>query len=66
MSKHFRLDTKGLKNVTGEYDESGCVIEEETALYAFGRNGEKLPSNAIKGYENLKKLFKKEAYESIK
>lgn len=59
MSKHFRLDTKGLKNAAGDYDESGCVIEEETALYAFGPNGELLPSNAIQGYENLEKLFNK-------
>lgn len=58
ITKHFRLDTRGLKNAAGDYDESRCVIEEETALYAFGPNGENLPSNAIKGYENLEKLFK--------
>src|SRR5690606_8015551 len=58
ITKHFRLDTQGLKNAAGDYDESRCVIEEETALYAFGPNGENLPSNAIKGYENLEKLFK--------
>ncbi|RZF59875.1 DUF4974 domain-containing protein [Sphingobacterium corticibacterium] len=58
MHKHFRLHTKELKNATGDYDESGCVIEEETALYAFGPNGENLPSNAIQGYENLEELFK--------
>lgn len=57
ISKHFGLDTKRLKNAAGEYDESGCVIEEEKALYAFGPNGENLPSNAIHGYENLEKLF---------
>ncbi|PRD54164.1 alpha/beta hydrolase family protein [Sphingobacterium gobiense] len=60
ISKHFNLDTKGLKNATGDYDESGCVIEEENALYAFGPHGENLPSNAIHGYENLEKLFKDE------
>lgn len=58
ISKHFGLDTKGLKNAAGDYDESGCVIEEEKALYAFGPNGENLPSNAIQGYENLEQLFK--------
>jgi len=58
MHKHFRLHTKELKNATGDYDESGCVIEEETALYAFGPNGENLPSNAIQGYESLEELFK--------
>lgn len=66
ISQHFGLDTKGLKNAAGDYDESGCVIEEETALYAFGPNGENLPSNAIQGYENLEKLFKDEDDENIK
>lgn len=58
ISKHFGLDAKGLKNAVGDYDESNCVIEEETALYAFGPDGQQLPSNAIQGYENLEKLFK--------
>lgn len=66
ISQHFGLDTKGLKNAAGDYDESGCVIEEETALYAFGPDGENLPSNAVQGYENLEKLFKDLTYESIK
>lgn len=57
ISRHFRLDTSRLKNAAGDYDESGCVIEEEKTLYAFGPNGELLPSNAIQGYENLEKLF---------
>ncbi|TYR38003.1 acetylxylan esterase [Sphingobacterium phlebotomi] len=58
IAKHFGLDTSGLKNAAGDYDESGCVIEDEKTLYAFGPNGELLPSNAIQGYENLEKLFK--------
>lgn len=58
LAKHFALGTKALKNVAGDYDESGCVIEEEAALYAFGPNGEHLPPHAIQGYENLEKLFK--------
>lgn len=58
--KHFNLNVKGLKNEAGDYDESGCVIEEETALFAFGPKGENLPANAIHGYENLEKLFKDE------
>ncbi|HLS95861.1 MAG TPA: DUF4974 domain-containing protein [Sphingobacterium sp.] len=66
ISKHFGLDTKGLKNEAGDYDESGCAIEEEKALYAFGPNGENLPSNAIQGYKNLEQLFKNEQHEAIK
>lgn len=57
LVKHFGLDNKGLKNAAGDYDESRCVLEEETALYTFGPNGEQLPAHAIHGYENLEKLF---------
>ncbi|MEH6306884.1 acetylxylan esterase [Olivibacter sp. CPCC 100613] len=57
MIKHFDLDEKAVKDKQGNYDESKCTIEEEKALYVFGENGEKLPANALKGYENLEKLF---------
>ena len=58
LVEHFKLNSKGLKMADGSYDESKCVIEDKTALYAFGKNGELLPKNAIHGYENLEKLFK--------
>jgi len=57
LVRHFGMDDRGLKQADGEYDESGCTVEEEHALYAFGEKGEHLPANAIKGYENLEKLF---------
>lgn len=57
LAQHFQLTTKGLRSETGEYDESGCTIEDKEALYTFGANGENLPAHAIKGYENLEKLF---------
>ncbi|PRD49271.1 alpha/beta hydrolase family protein [Sphingobacterium haloxyli] len=60
ISKHFGLNTQRVKNAAGDYDESDCIIEEENALYAFGANGENLPSNAIHGYENLEKLLFKD------
>lgn len=60
ISAQFGLDTKGLKKADGEYDESGCVIEEEKDLYAFGPHGEGLPANAIHGYAELEKLFEHE------
>jgi sugar phosphate isomerase/epimerase len=49
LAEHFKLN--------GNIDESKVTIEDESALYAFGKNGEKLPANAIKGFENLQKLF---------
>jgi len=57
LARHFGLDDRGIKQADGEYDESGCTVEEERALYAFGAKGERLPANAIKGYENLEKLL---------
>jgi sugar phosphate isomerase/epimerase len=49
LAAHFKLD--------GNIDESKVTVEEESALYVFGKNGENLPSNAIKGFENLQKVF---------
>jgi sugar phosphate isomerase/epimerase len=49
LAEHFKLDNR--------IDETKVTIEEESALYVFGKNGEKLPANAIKGFENLQKLF---------
>lgn len=57
MIKQLGLDEKAVKDKQGNYDESKCTIEDEKALYVFGEQGEKLPANALKGYENLKKLF---------
>lgn len=57
LAQHFKLDTKGLRSEAGEYDESGCTVERKEALYTFGTNGEKLPAHAVRGYENLEKLF---------
>jgi len=57
LMKHFDLDEKAVKDAQGNYDEGKCTIEKEQDLYVFGENGERLPANALKGYENLKKLF---------
>lgn len=57
LSKHFNLNTSSLKDKDGNYDESKCKIENKEELYAFGKNGENLPKNAIIGFENLEKLF---------
>lgn len=54
----FKLDAKAVQDKNGNYDESTCTIEKKEALYVFGDKGEKLPKNAIMGYEQLEKLFK--------
>lgn len=57
MAKHLGLDLKAVQDAAGNIDESKITIEKEQALYVFGENGEKLPANAIKGFENLEKLW---------
>ncbi|WP_231463772.1 acetylxylan esterase [Pedobacter sp. Leaf132] len=57
LIKNFKLNASAVKDKMGKYDESKVTIERENALYVFGDNGEKLPKNAVMGFENLEKLF---------
>ena len=38
---------------------SKVTIEKENALYVFGDKGERLPANAIHGFDNMVKIFDK-------
>jgi dienelactone hydrolase len=58
LIQEFKLNGAVAKNKAGQYDESKCTVEKETALYVFGDKGERLPANAIKGFEQLEKVFK--------
>ncbi len=53
IAEKFGLNTEALKNKDGQYNESSITIEAEWQMYAFGKNGENLPANAIKGKEAL-------------
>jgi hypothetical protein len=57
MAEHLGLDINGVKNKEGKIDESTCTIEEYPAMYVFGKNGESLPSNAIKDFDQLSKVL---------
>jgi sugar phosphate isomerase/epimerase len=57
IAQHFGLNLSAIKNKGGEIDESRVTIEPEAALKVFGERGEKLPANAVKGFENVVKLF---------
>lgn len=57
VAKHFGLDINKIKDANGRIDESKVKLEPYPALYVFGEKGEKLPKNAVKGIENLKKLL---------
>lgn len=57
MAKHLGLDMNAILDKNGNIDESKCTVEPDTALYVFGAHGEKLPADAIKGFENLERVF---------
>jgi len=57
MAKHLGLNLQAIEDAAGKIDESKITIEKESALYVFGEHGEKLPSDAIIGFENLQKAF---------
>lgn len=59
IAEKFGLNTEILKNKDGQYDESAITIENEWQMYAFGKNGENLPANAIKGKDALMDVLKK-------
>jgi hypothetical protein len=58
LAQHLGLNIKAVKDKVGKIDESKVTVEKESAMYVFGEKGERLPDNAIKGYEALEKLFK--------
>ncbi len=57
MAKYLNLNLKAIQDATGKIDESKITIEKESLMYVFGDKGELLPANAIKGFENLEKVF---------
>jgi hypothetical protein len=57
MAEHLNLDIEKIKDSSGKIDESTVSIEESSAMYVFGKEGELLPENAIKGFYNLVSVF---------
>jgi sugar phosphate isomerase/epimerase len=60
MAKHLGLNLKAVQDANGKIDESKITIEPEMSLYVFGENGERLPAHAVKGFENLERVFSEE------
>lgn len=60
MAKHLNINIKAIQDANGKIDESKITIEPEKSLFVFGDNGEKLPAHAIKGFENLERVFASE------
>ncbi|UCH14237.1 MAG: acetylxylan esterase [Bacteroidales bacterium] len=63
MARHLGLNISAVKDRKGNIDESDCIIEEESELYVFGKNGEDLPAYAIKKFEDLEDLFNRSLIE---
>lgn len=57
IARKFGLNADKKKDAKGLFDESTIVIENENALKVFGEKGEKLPSNAVKGFDAVTKVF---------
>ncbi len=57
MAKHLKLDESKVFDKGGELNESFFEQQSEDDLKALGKNGEKLPANAI-SFEELKKMFR--------
>ena len=57
LAKQFKLNMEAVKDNSGNFDESKVTIEKENALYVFGDNGESLPANALKSYDEITKTF---------
>lgn len=62
IAKNFHLDINKIKDAKGGFDDRKVTIEKEQAMYVFGDKGEKIPASAIKGFDQLEKIFA----ESIK
>lgn len=57
FAKHLGLNLKPIQAVDGTIVDTTITLEPEDAFYVFGKKGEKLPAHAVKGFENLEKLF---------
>jgi len=57
VAKNFHLDLNKTKDSSGNFDDKKVTIEKEPAMYVFGDKGENLPANAIKGFDQLEKVF---------
>ncbi|HEU5366351.1 MAG TPA: TIM barrel protein [Hanamia sp.] len=60
VAEHFGLNINAVKDKEGNITESDVTIEKAPAMYVFGDKGERLPANAVKGFENISKIFKEE------
>jgi len=58
MAKKLGLDINSVKDKEGIVDESKVTIEKYESLLVFGKDGNRLPSTAVKGADKIKELLK--------
>jgi len=59
MAKNLGMNLAAAEDNSGKLNESKVTIEKEEAQRVFGKNGELLPANAIKGFDALQAVFNK-------
>ena len=57
MAKYLKLDESKVFDKAGNLDESAITVEKDNDLKVFGDNGEKLPANALKNFDQLEAMF---------
>ncbi len=57
MAENLGLELGRSLDKAGKTDETSCTVEEEKAMKVFGENGERLPSHALRNFDELEKLF---------
>ncbi len=60
FAKYLELNLKAIQAADGSIVDVTITLEPENAFYVFGDRGEKLPAGAVKGFDNLQKLFARE------
>lgn len=53
----YEFVTQQFKLKLAASDETKVTIEKEEAMYVFGEKGERLPANAVKGFDEVVKAF---------
>lgn len=57
LAKNFQLNLSAIQNTQQEIVDTLIQLEPENKFYVFGDKGELLPAHAVKGFENVEKVF---------
>ena len=60
MAEQLGLDESEVSDKDGDLDESAIIVESTDDMLIFGKDGEDLPSNAIRSFDKLVQVFNEE------